>query len=190
MLGYVLRRILSAVPVVLGVTVVTFIIMHVTAGSHIPGLQISPNLTPDQVAQIRQNLGLDRPVTTQYLDWLGNAVRGDFGRSLEDQTSVSGQIFSRLPATLELTGTALLLGLLISIPIGVLGASGGGRRLDHVLTGISVGGFAIPQFWLGLILIADLLGAVPQVGAAVAAAERHDERGQRRRLRGPCSRIS
>src|SRR5579871_903792 len=103
MLGYILRRLASAVPVVLGVTVVTFIVIHVTAGSHIPGLQISPNLTPDQVAQIRQNLGLDRPVTTQYLDWLWNAVRGNFGRSLEDQTSVSGQIFARLPATLELT---------------------------------------------------------------------------------------
>jgi len=152
-LGYIARRILVAVPVVLGVTVVTFTIMHLTAGSHIPGLQISPNLTPDQVAQIRANLGLDRPVTTQYLDWLGKALRGDFGRSLEDQTSVSGQIFSRLPATLELTGTALLLGLLISIPVGVLGAVRRGTKLDHFLTAMSVGGFAIPQFWLGLILI-------------------------------------
>jgi peptide/nickel transport system permease protein len=152
MLGYVVRRIVSAVPVILGVTIVTFIIIHVTAGSHIPGLQISPNLTPDQVAQIRQNLGLNKPVTTQYLDWLGNVLQGDFGRSLEDQTSVSGQIFSRLPATLELTGTALLLGLLISVPIGVIGATRRGSKADHILTGISVGGFAIPQFWLGLIL--------------------------------------
>jgi peptide/nickel transport system permease protein len=152
MLGYILRRLASAVPVVLGVTVVTFIVIHVTAGSHIPGLQISPNLTPGQVAQIRQNLGLDRPVTTQYFDWLWNAVRGNFGRSLEDQTSVSGQIFARLPATLELTGTALLLGLLISVPIGVLGAARRGSKLDHALTALSVGGFAIPPFWLGLIL--------------------------------------
>jgi len=152
-LGYVARRILLAVPVVLGVTVVTFTIMHLTAGSHIPGLQISPNLTPGQVAQIRQNLGLDKPVTTQYVDWLGNALRGNFGRSLEDQTSVSAQILSRLPATLELTGAALLLGLLFSIPIGVIGAVKRGTKLDHALTGISVLGFAIPQFWLGLILI-------------------------------------
>jgi peptide/nickel transport system permease protein len=152
MLGYILRRIVAAVPVVLGVTVVTFVVIHVTAGSHIPGLQISPNLTPDQVAQIRQNLGLDRPATTQYFDWLWDAVRGDFGRSLEDQTSVSGQIFARLPATLELTGTALVLALLISVPIGVIGATRRGSKLDHVLTAISVAGFAIPPFWLGLIL--------------------------------------
>lgn len=138
---------------VVGVTVVTFAIIHVTAGGHIPGLQISPNLTPGQVAQIRENLGLNRPVTTQYLDWFGNALRGDFGRSLEDQTSVSNQIFSRLPATLELTGTAVVLALLLAIPIGVAGALRRGSRLDHALTAVSVGGFAIPQFWLGLILI-------------------------------------
>lgn len=153
MLGYVLRRLLLAVPVVLGVTVVTFAIMHLTAGSHIPGLQISPNVTPSQVEQIRKNLGLDRPVTTQYVDWLAHALRGDFGRSLQDQTSVSGQILARLPATLELTGAALLLGLLIAIPVGVVGALRRGTKVDHALTAISVGGFAIPQFWLGLILI-------------------------------------
>ncbi len=153
MLAYAVRRALIAIPVVFGVTLITFAIMHVTAGSHIPGLQISPNLTPEQVAQIRTNLGLDRPVTTQYFDWLSHAVRGDFGRSLEDQTSVSGQIFSRLPATLELTITALVLGLLISIPLGVIGAVRRGSGVDHGLTAVSVGGFAIPQFWLGLILI-------------------------------------
>ena len=83
-----------------------------------PGLH--DPLTPGEVAQIRQNLGLDRPLTTQYLDWLWNVLRGNFGRSLVDQTSVSGQIFSRLPATLELTGTALVLGLLIAVPIGLI----------------------------------------------------------------------
>jgi peptide/nickel transport system permease protein len=153
MLGFAVRRVLLAIPVILGVTVVTFAIMHVTAGSHIPGLQISPNLTPDQVAQIRKNLGLDRPLTTQYLDWLGKLARGDLGRSLEDQTSVSSQITSRLPATLELTGAALILGLLLAIPIGIVGAVRRGSKLDSLLTAISVGGYAIPQFWLGLVLI-------------------------------------
>jgi peptide/nickel transport system permease protein len=151
--AYVLRRVLATIPVVLGVTLVTFLIMHVTAGSHIPGLQISPNLTPGTVAQIRHNLGLDKPLQTQYLDWAGNALRGNFGRSLEDQTSVSHQIFTRLPATLQLTGLAVLLALLFSIPVGLVGAVKRGSKLDHGLTTISVAGFAIPQFWLGLILI-------------------------------------
>src|SRR3954466_9604247 len=108
--------------------------MQLTAGSHIPGLQIGPNVPPSQVEQIRKNLGLDRPVTTQYLDWLGHALRGDFGRSLQDQTSGSGQIFARLPATLELTGAALLLGLLVAIPVGIVGAVRRGTRVDHALT--------------------------------------------------------
>jgi peptide/nickel transport system permease protein len=151
--AYVLRRLLATIPVLLGVTLVTFLIMHVTAGSHIPGLQISPNLTPDTVAQIRHNLGLDKPLHTQYADWLWNAVRGDFGRSLQDQTSVSHQIFTRLPATLELTGTAVFLALLFAIPVGVIGAVRRGSKVDHTLTAVSVAGFAIPQFWLGLILI-------------------------------------
>jgi peptide/nickel transport system permease protein len=152
-LAFIVRRLLASIPVILGVTLVTFAIMQVTAGGHIPGLQISPNVTPSQVEQIRENLGLDRPVTSQYLDWLSHAVRGDFGRSLQDQTSVSDQILSRLPATLELTCAALVLGLLIAIPVGVIGAVKRGSKVDHALTAASVGGFAIPQFWLGLILI-------------------------------------
>lgn len=150
---YVTRRVLASLPVVVGVTLVTFLIMHVTAGGHIPGLQISPNLTPGQVTQIRHNLGLDRPLSTQYVNWFSRALRGDFGRSIPDEIPVSSQIFSRLPATLELTGTAVVLALLLSIPIGVIGAVRRGRPIDHALTGLSVAGFAIPQFWLGLILI-------------------------------------
>jgi peptide/nickel transport system permease protein len=153
MLGFAVRRVLVAIPVVFGVTLVTFLIMHVTAGGHIPGLQISPNVTPEQVAQIRQNLGLDRPLATQYVDWLWKLLHGNLGTSLQDQTSVSSQIGARLPATLELTGAALVLGLLFAIPIGVISAARRGSKVDHVLTTLSVAGFAIPAFWLGLILI-------------------------------------
>jgi peptide/nickel transport system permease protein len=152
-LRFLIRRILALIPVVLGVTIVTFGIMHLTAGGHIPGLQLSPSLRPDEVAQIRHQLGLDRPVVTQYLSWLGNALHGNFGTSLEDHTSVMGDILQRLPATLELTGTAMFLGLLFAIPVGVIGAARRGSKLDHVLTSVSVAGFAIPQFWLGLVLI-------------------------------------
>jgi peptide/nickel transport system permease protein len=152
-LRFLIRRILALIPVVLGVTIVTFGIMHLTAGGHIPGLQLSPSLRPDEVAQIRHQLGLDRPVVTQYLSWLGNALHGNFGLSLEDHTSVMGDILQRLPATLELTGTAMFLGLLFAIPVGVIGAARRGSKLDHALTSVSVAGFAIPQFWLGLVLI-------------------------------------
>ena len=148
-----LRRLLAAIPVFIGVTLVTFLVMHFTAGSFIPGLDLNPGLKPQDIARIRDNLGLDRPLYVQYATWLWGILHLDFGRSLIDGTTVTSHIFDRLPNTLELTSTAILLGVLISIPLGVAGAVRRGSKLDHAMTVLSVGGFAVPQFWLGLVLI-------------------------------------
>lgn len=154
MLGkYILRRLAIAIPVVLGVTILTFLVMHATAGNYVPGLDYNPNLKPADVARIRANLGLDRPIWLQYLSWLGGMLHGDFGRSLIDGSPVMSHILERLPNTLELTVTAILLGVLISIPLGVTGALRRGGRADNFFTVVATAGFAIPQFWLGLILI-------------------------------------
>jgi peptide/nickel transport system permease protein len=172
---FVLRRALAAVPVVVGVTVITFVLMHSTAGSYVPGLGLNPNLTAKDVALLRAQLGLDQPLWIQYLDWIGVAwvlqhlglgwllvgghdvtpglLEGNFGQSMVDGTSVTSQIFDRLPNTVLLTTTAILLGIAISIPLGILGALRRGSRTDHALTGVSVAGVAVPQFWLGLLLI-------------------------------------
>src|SRR2546423_6039816 len=154
MLGkYLLRRVGAAIPVVLGVTILTFLVMHATAGTYVPGLDYNPNLKPADVARIRANLGLDRPLWLQYVTWLGGMLHGDFGRSLLDGSPVMSHIGERLPNTLELTITAILLGILLAIPLGVTGALRRGGRVDNLFTVISTAGFAIPQFWLGLILI-------------------------------------
>ena len=154
MLGkYLLRRLAAAVPVVLGVTILTFFVMHATAGTYVPGLDYNPNLKASDIARIRANLGLDRPLWLQYLTWLAGIVHGDLGRSLLDGSPVMSHIVERLPNTLELTITAILLGVLISIPLGVTGALRRGGRVDGFFTVLSTAGFAIPQFWLGLILI-------------------------------------
>jgi peptide/nickel transport system permease protein len=150
---YLLRRVLAAIPVVLGVTVLTFLVMHATAGSYVPGLDLNPSLRPADIARIRANLGLDRPLWIQYATWLGGMLHGDFGRSLLDGSPVMSHILERLPNTLELTVTAILLGVLVSIPLGVTGALRRGGKLDNFFTVVSTAGFAIPQFWLGLILI-------------------------------------
>ena len=172
---FVLRRSLAAVPVVVGVTVITFVLMHSTAGSYVPGLALNPNLTAKDVALLRSQLGLDQPLWIQYLDWTGVAwilqrvglggllvgahdvtpgiLQGSFGQSMVDGTAVTGQIFDRLPNTILLTVTAILLGVVISIPLGILGALRRGTRVDHGLTAVSVAGVAVPQFWLGLLLI-------------------------------------
>ncbi len=150
---YLVRRVLATIPVVIGVTLITFLLMHVTAGSYIPGIDLNPNLKPEDVEAIKRYLGLDRPLYIQYVTWLAGVAHGDFGRSMIDGSLVSSHIFDRLPATLELTITAILLGVLISIPLGVTGALRRGSKIDHALTAMSVAGFAIPGFWLGLLLI-------------------------------------
>jgi peptide/nickel transport system permease protein len=172
---FVLRRALAAIPVVVGVTLITFILMHSTAGAYVPGLSLNPNLTAQEVSLLRSQLGLDQPIWIQYLDWTGVAwllqrvglgallvgahnvtpgiLEGSFGQSMVDGTSVSSQVFDRLPNTILLTVTAIAVGVAISIPLGVIAAVRRGSRTDHFLTGVSVGGVAVPQFWLGLLLI-------------------------------------
>lgn len=151
---YALRRALTAIPVVIGVTTLTFLLMKVTAGNYVPGLDLNPDLRPEDAAKIRHQLGVDQPLYVQYLQWMaGVFLRGDFGRSLRDGTPVLEHIWVRLPASLELTVTAILVGVALAIPIGVVSALRRGSRVDHQLTAVSVAGFAVPQFWLGLMLI-------------------------------------
>lgn len=154
MLGrYIVRRVVASIPVVFGVTTVTFLVMKVTAGTYVPGLDLDPNLRPEDVIRIRHQLGVDQPLYVQYWQWITGIAHGDFGRSMLDGTPVFTHIWSRLPATLELTVTAILLGVIISVPLGVTGARHWGSKLDNLLTAISVAGFAVPQFWLGLMMI-------------------------------------
>jgi peptide/nickel transport system permease protein len=151
---YALRRFLASIPVVLGVTTITFLLIKVTAGNYVPGLELNPELRPEDVARIRHQLGVDQPLYLQYWQWIsGIFLHGDFGHSLLDGTPVATHIWIRLPATLELTLTAIALGVAISIPLGVTGALRRGTTLDHALTAFSVAGFAVPQFWLGLLMI-------------------------------------
>jgi len=151
---FALRRLIAAIPVLIGVTTVTFLLMKVTAGNYVPGLDLNPDLRPEDVAKIRHQLGVDQPLYVQYVQWMsGIFLHGDFGRSLRDGTPVIQHILVRLPASLELTVTAILIGVALAIPIGVLSALRRGSRVDNLLTSVSVAGFAVPQFWLALMAI-------------------------------------
>ena len=150
---YVARRLLASVIVVLGVTVITLVLMSSTRGSYVPGIDLNPALRPDDIARLRASLGLDRPFYEWYFSWLWAVLHGDFGRSMIDGSPVMSHILDRLPNTLELTITAIVIGVLISIPLGVIGALRRGSKTDHTLTVTSVAGFAVPQFWMGLMLI-------------------------------------
>ena len=147
------RRVVASIPVLIGVTLITFLLLHATAGSFVPGLEYNPNLRPADIDRIRRNLGLADPLWVQYWHWISGLVRGDFGRSLIDGSPVITHVLERLPNTLELTITSILLGIFISIPLGVVGALRRGSKLDHFFTFVSVSGVSIPSFWLGLLLI-------------------------------------
>jgi peptide/nickel transport system permease protein len=157
---YLVRRVLGSIPVVVGVSAVTFVLMHATGGDYVPGISDDPRLSAATVNALRHEYGLDQPWPVQYALWLWNLLHGDFGRSMIDGTRVSGHIADRLPNTLELTVTAILLGVLLSIPIGVLSARRRGTWIDNALTTLSTAGVAVPEFWLGLMLIL-LLAVIP-----------------------------
>jgi peptide/nickel transport system permease protein len=150
---FIARRLLASVIVVLGVTAVTLVLMDRTRGAYVPGIDLNPALRPEDIARLRANLGLDQPFYQWYVTWLWNVLHGDFGRSMIDGSSVITHILERLPNTLELTVTAVVIGVVLSVPLGVIGALRRGSKTDHGLTVFSVAGFAVPQFWLGLMLI-------------------------------------
>jgi len=152
MTRYIARRLLASIPALLGITLVTFLLMHATAGSFLPGLELNPNLRPEDIQRVRQNLGLDEPLPVQYWRWLTGLLRGDFGSSILNGRPVLGAILERLPNTLLLTGTALVIGVGLSVPFGIIGAVRRGRT-DNLLTFLSVIGVSLPAFWLGLLLI-------------------------------------
>jgi peptide/nickel transport system permease protein len=150
---YVGRRLLASLVVVFGVTLITLLLMDRTRGTYVPGIDLNPALRPEDIARLRADLGLDRPFYMWYLTWLWGVVHGDFGRSMIDGSTVTSHILDRLPNTIELTATAIVIGVVLAIPFGIIGALRHGSKTDHAMTVVSVAGFAVPQFWMGLMLI-------------------------------------
>lgn len=153
MTGLVARRVLQMIPLLIGVTFLTFAIVNFVPGSPVSDLQMNPRTRPEDVERIRQNLGLDRPWYERYFVWLGDLLQGDLGLSLANSTPVKDRIFGVLPNTLLLTGTSLLIAVSIAIPLGVLSAAYRNSLFDHVTTIVSTAFSSIPSFWLALLMI-------------------------------------
>lgn len=149
---YLLQRLLTTLVVLLGVTFVVFLIMQLVPGDParvILGVQANE----ENVAALHARLGLDRPFLVQYGSWLWNALHGDLGKSLITSQPVAPQVMQRLPATLQLATFALLIGVLISFPAGIISALRPGSRTDITTSVVSQVGLAIPDFWLGILLV-------------------------------------
>jgi len=163
--AYLLRRLIMLVPLLLGLTVVIFALIHLAPGDPAAAFVSQSSIDPQVIAQVRKNLGLDQPLPVQYVVWLGHVARLDFGTAYTfNQTPVIELIAQRLPATLVLQSAALALSLLIAVPLGVASARRPYSVLDNSATVGAFLGLALPSFWIGLLLqlvLAVALGWLP-----------------------------
>ena len=149
---YVIIKLIAAIPVVLGATVIVFSIMHLTPGDPVR-LILGDRFSPERVEELREQLGLDKPLPVQYFRWLAGAVRGDLGISTAARASVSTLIFERIPYTLLLTVTAMAISILLGIPIGVISAVKQYTIVDHISMAAALFWLSMPGFWLGLMFM-------------------------------------
>lgn len=164
---YALRRLLNAIPILLGITIISFAIIHMAPGSPLSSFLEDPTIKAVDKENMIKAFGLDQPLYLQYWDWLSGMVRGDFGTSFLKSDPVSVLIWERLPTTLLLTVSSFVLAMAIAIPLGIACALRANSRLDQIVTAISNVGISIPGFWLGLVmmmLFAVKLGWLPSGG--------------------------
>ena len=152
MLRYIIRRIIIAIPVLLGVTIVAFGIMHLAPGNAVDML-VDPGSTPESIALQKKAFGLDQPVPVQYVKWLASALHGNLGYSFGDRRPVTVRISERVGATLTLALFALALAYVVGIPAGVIAAVRQYSVFDYGSTLFAYTGVSVPSFFLGLVLI-------------------------------------
>lgn len=149
---YVVRRLLLALLTLWGASIVTFALVRMLPGDVVQALLQEYAYAKD-VEEMREKLGLNRPIAVQYVEWLGGVLRGDFGDSLRSRTPIGDELAKRIPVTFELGLLAMAVGLLIALPIGVLSAVYHRRWPDYGGRGLAIAMLAIPGFWLGTLVI-------------------------------------
>lgn len=162
----IIRRLAFLVLVLIGLSMITFFLSHIVPADP-ARLYAGPRASAATLAQIRHQFGFDQPLWTQYLTYLGGLVHGDFGYSLTSHRPVADDLRSYLPATMELTLTAVLMIVIVGIPLGVISAVWAGSPVDQLGRFIAITGVSLPAFWLGLmaqLLLFDQLGWFPATG--------------------------
>ena len=162
----IISRILSSIPVLFIVSIMVFMMLQLLPGDPATVI-LGQEATPEAIEEMREKLGLNKPLLEQYLNWISNVLQGNLGESLIDGTSVNTLILQRLPATIELIIGSFLVALLIALPAGILSAARPNSYVDNVCTFIAMLGMSIPHFWLGMMCIiffAVKLGILPASG--------------------------
>jgi peptide/nickel transport system permease protein len=159
------RRILLAIPLLLVISLLLFAVLHLVPGGPLSAYLENPNVRPEDIERLRKAMGLDRSLAQQYVSWLFAFVRGDWGYSYADGQPVAHRLLERLPATIELIGSAVVIALCAAIPAGVFAAVK--RGFDRTTSVIAVAGISLPVFWFGLsmqLVFAGALGWLPSSG--------------------------
>ncbi len=170
MAALLIKRLLAGVIVIWGVLTLVFIIVRVLPGDP-AALMLGMEATPQQLEQLRQAMGLNRPIPVQYVLFLGDVARGDFGSSLTLYTEnepALGLILERVPATLQLAFPALIFSVLAGVPLGIVAATHANQPLDRLVSALTLGAQSLPNFWIGLMLILILarnMGVLPTSGS-------------------------
>jgi peptide/nickel transport system permease protein len=151
MLRYTIRRLLTLIPVLAGVSVIVFLFLHLIPGDPASAM-LGEHATPEGLVQLRAAYVLDEAWPTQYAMYIGHVLHGDLGRSIRDNQPIIDQLGQRFPATAELTLAALLIAVAIGLPAGIISAFRRGSIFDHASVLVALGGVSMPIFWLGLML--------------------------------------
>jgi peptide/nickel transport system permease protein len=149
---YIIRRALAIVPVLFGISVLVFGLVHLIPGD-VAQILLGTQATDQQLETLRRTFGLDRPLPVQYVDWLSHILRGDFGVSFRTNRPVLPDLVARFGVTLQLTLTSMVIALVVAIPLGVASAANRGKLSDGVSRVVALLGLSIPNFWLGTLLI-------------------------------------
>lgn len=168
MLRYIMRRLIQMVPTILGITIITFAVIHLAPGKPTDLMvEMNPKIDFEAREKLNKIYGLDKPVYVQYVNWLKRLAKFDFGKSFVDGRPVSEKVLERLPITILINTLAIIIILVIAIPIGIKSAVRRDSAFDKITTVLLFLGFAVPTFWLGLILMSFFgvrLGILPISG--------------------------
>ncbi len=147
------RRLLTSFLVLIGVSVLTFMMLHFVPGDPVHAILGRQAVSAEKIEELRARLGLNKPLPVQYFDFVNNAIHGDLGRSIRSNRPVMAAILEQLPSTIQLTFAAMAIALLLGIPAGIFAALHHNDWIDSILTFLSISGVSIPSFFLGLLLI-------------------------------------
>ena len=163
---YMVKRLAALIPVMIGVSILVFLLIHITPGD--PALIMLGERAPeDQLENLREEMGLNQPIPLQYYNWASDAVRGDLGRSIRSRRPVVNEIMQRIPNTLSLGLAAAFVALSVGIPVGVISAARPNSLMDNIFTGITFTAVGMPVFWTAIMLIllfSVTLGWLPSSG--------------------------